>query len=225
MTKLLAKKFGLPIVDINELAGFLKEKKLKKWRRISGPTLIDSYLKKEELNLNILRFVPQIEVVTFSNPENHPFVGVRNRTADGVVVFTILPGNYIPVCAEFKHGAEEVSINLPGGGNFSGKNPHIQAKKEFEQETGIILKNVTGLSSKGISNDARANANRAYYFIGNVSNPLRVIPRKLDKGEFLETFLISIEDWLKLIGNNGVIDGQSVIATFLALQQSRYFKR
>lgn len=185
---------------------------------------IDSYLKKNDFNPKILHFIPKSEVVVFSNPENRSFVGIRKRTADGVVIFTVLPGNYIPVCAEFKHGIEEISINLPGGGNFSVKNPRIQAKKEFEQETGIILKNVTRLSPKGISNDARANANRVYYFMGNVSKPLRVMPKKLDKEEFLEAFLMSIDDWLKLIKSNGVIDGQSVIATFLALQQLRYFK-
>lgn len=59
-----------------------------------------------------------------------------------MLVFTVLPGNFVPVVAEFKHGAEEVVIALPGGKINQDETPEVCAEREFLEETGIRLKKV-----------------------------------------------------------------------------------
>jgi len=218
-------KYGFPLVNSANIFAVLKSLKLKNWRQVGKPVILNDFLKNKKtiLGRDFLKFVPRNEVVSFRSPEDDIFRGVRRTTADGVVVFTLLPGNLVPICAEFKHGIGQISLNLPGGANFSGENPSIQAKKEFKQETGIILKKLINLSPAGISNDARACKDRVFYFLGKPVMPLKIADKDLDKNEFLEALLIPLAEWIKLISSNKVLDGQSIVATFLALKKNKYF--
>lgn len=219
-------KHGLPVVNACNIDKVLKQKLIFKWPRIGELQNLNDYLASEEgsHDEHLRKFIPRDEVVSFRNPLGTVFRGIRRETADGVVVFSIMPGGLIPICAEFKHGIEEISINLPGGGNHHNeKHSHI-AKKEFEQETGIVLNDVVELSPLGISSDARIHKNRTFYFFGITDDPPVIRNKKLDKDEFLEPLLIPLEEWLKLIEKNQVIDGQSIICTHLALIKLGYVK-
>lgn len=219
-------KYGLSIVNARNVNEILRQKSVVKWPKIGEPINLNDYLGSEEgLHDECFRkFVPKDEVVSFRNPFCKIFRGVRRETADGVVVFSIIPGEFVPICAEFKHGIEEISINLPGGGNHHNEKHFHVAKKEFEQETGIVLSEVVELSPLGISSDARIHKNRTFYFLGIPSTPIVVKDQKLDEDEILEPLLIPLEEWLKLIEMNKVIDGQSVICTYLALARLGHIK-
>lgn len=218
-------KYGLPLVDANNIFDVLRELKVCKWQRIGEPERLDDYRRKNlgaKEKDDLRRFAPKIEVVTFKNPKEGTFVGFRFSDNDGTVIFTLLPGELIPVCAEFRHGCEVVSINLPGGSVNSGENLEASAKREFEGETGIILKNLVPLSQNGTSVFARAHTCRNFSFIGIPYEPITVRQQSFDESEFLTTVLISLEHWLTLIESREVADSYTIATTFLAL---RYLKR
>jgi len=210
---------GFPVVNSKDIDEVLKQLNITKWNMAEMPKSLEDFIKRESVaEVDRLRkFIPRDEVVSFQKPDGQIFRGIRRNSADGVVTFALLPGDLIPICAEFKHGISEISINLPGGGNHNNDElPHI-AKEEFEQETGVVLEEIIELSPIGISSDARIHKNRTFYFLGKAKNPLVIKNTKLDEGEILEPLLISLKEWLMLIENNRVIDGQSIICTYLAL--------
>ena len=214
-------KYGLSVVNTLNINEILRQRSIFKWPRIGESQNLNDYLASEDglHDEHFRKFMPKDEVISFRNPLGKFFRGIRRETADGVVVFSIIPGpgELIPICAEFKHGIEEISINLPGGGNHNNEKHSNLAKEEFEQETGMVLDKVIELSPLGISSDARVNKSRTFYFLGVVNDPPVVHGKKLDEDEFLEPLLIPLAEWLKLIKTNKVIDGQSIICTYLAL--------
>lgn len=219
-------KYGLPLVNASNIDEVLKQKSIFKWPRIGDSLNLNDYLASEDglRDERFRKFIPRDEVLFFRDPLGKVFKGIRRETADGVVVFSIIPGGLIPICAEFKHGIEEVSINLPGGGNHNNEKHSYLAKEEFEQETGIVLDKVIELSPLGISSDARIHKNRTFYFLGIPSAPIVLKDQKLDEDEILESFLIPLEEWLKLIETNRVVDGQSIICTYLALAKLGFMR-
>jgi len=212
-------KFGFPVVDAQNLDEFIQKSGLVPWQRIGEPQQLESYLKIHVDSAGqLLKHIPKFEVTTFLDPDDQPFAGIRYLRSDAVVVFVVLPGDFVVVCAEFKHGIEEISINLPGGGNLNQK-PPVCAVEEVKEETGLVLSNVQDLSPLGISNDASQTPNRTHYFLAKVNREPVLTERNLDAQEFVLPFLMPIKEWLTLIKNNRIIDGQSVICTFLALSK------
>lgn len=219
-------KYGLSVVNALNIDEVLRQKKILRWPKIGGPIKLSDYLESEDgaHDEGLRKFTPRDEVVFFRNPSGSIFKGIWRETADGVVVFSIIPGGLIPICAEFKHGIEDVSINLPGGGNHGNEKCSHVAKEEFEQETGMVLNEIVELSPLGISIDARINKNRTFYFLGIVDDPPVTKGQKLDEDEIVEPLLIPLTEWLKLIEMNRVVDGQSIICTYLALAKLGHIK-
>lgn len=219
-------EYGLPVVNAHDVNDFLADRFMSRWPRIREPQKLQEYLASEDGSRDerLRKFIPRDEVVSFRDSRGQVFKGIRRETSDGVVVFSELPGKLIPVCAEFKHGIEEISINLPGGGNHHREENFRVAIEEFQQETGIVLENVVNLTPLGISNDARIHKNRTFYFLGFPIFPVVVKEKKLDEDEILEPFLMPLPEWVNLIDMNKVIDGQSVICTYLALSRLGYLR-
>ncbi len=213
-------KYGLPIASADNVFDVLKSIGIVKWRTSDNPMSVSDYL-KQELSLEEkrnLKYLPKIEVATFVDPKGKFFRGFRSVGYSGSVVFTLLPGNLVVVCAEFMHGCEEVILDLPGGMIEPGENPSIRAKKEFEEESGVMLKDVISLGSTGTTPVARQFNSRNYSFIGVEIDPIVVEKQNLDENEYLGVVLVHLDDWLKLIDRERV-DGKSVIATFKALRK------
>lgn len=206
---------------------------INKWKKISESAYDQNHFRnnatKKQPDLKYLP-LPQIEIHTFLNPDNRIFTGFRFvdmrglKKMHGVRVFAMLDGRFIPVCGEFQQGCEEVLLDLPGGRLEPDEDPAVCAKREFEEESGIILKNVVCLGSRpdglptGMPIAARLLAARNFSFMGIIDNPPTVNGQNLDKNEYLKTVLISLEDWLKLIERE-LVQCYSASTTLLALRK------
>ena len=191
-----------------------------KWEKLGEPIPVQAYLKKElsPEEVRDLKYLPKMEVAHFLDPDGNIFRGFRCMGYNGVVVFTFLPGGLIPVCAEFRHGCEEVMLNLPGGMVEPGEDLSIRAKKEFQEESGIALDSVISLSYIGTPLFARQMNSRNFSFIG-VPGDLGIARKQdLDQGEYVKVVLTPLEDWLKLIDKERV-DSYSVVTTMMALRR------
>ncbi|MEK7076910.1 MAG: NUDIX domain-containing protein, partial [Patescibacteria group bacterium] len=192
--------------DFNKIT---KAMPLEKYLR--GPLSKDD--KKE------LRFVPKIEAVRFRDPRGKNFTGFRSVLKDGAIIFAQLPGDLLPVCAEFRHGCERVMLNLPAGLiEPSDQSPKVRAKKEFEEETGIALKKLVPLNRGGIPIDARVLTGKNFFFLGIPKKPLTIRPQKTHKGEFVARFIVRFDDWLKFM-EMGMVDDCSITGTLLAFKK------
>lgn len=223
-------KYGLPLVNADNIMETLNCLGIKKWKKISESVYSNDYFlnntdnqEKNELPL------PQIKATVFLNPDDCIFNGFRFmdtrgiKEMHGVRVFTMLDEYLVPVCGEFQHGCEEILIDLPGGRLEPNEIPAACAKREFEEESGIILKKIIYLGTKankstGMPIAARVFGARNFSFMGIIDNPPTVNGQNLDKNEYLKTVLISLEDWLKLIERE-LVQCYSASATLLALRK------
>lgn len=214
------KKYGLPLVSKKNIFETLDNLGLKPWRAIEQPLPLEKYRQKNltKTQQKELEYAPKTEVATFLTPYGKPWRGFRTIGRHGTVVFCLLPNKLIPICAEFRHGCEVISLNLPGG-IYTTENPKECAKREFEEETGICLNKLTALTARGVPVDARRSNIRNFSFIGTPTNPVLTKKQSLDRNEFLKCLLIPLDDWLQLIEDDLVQDGYSIVTTFLALRK------
>lgn len=214
-------RYGFPLVNAENVLDVLKELGIKPWPRV-GQIPLEDYLigPLNPRQRSELRFLPRIEAVTFLNPKGEPFTGFRASWPDGVMVFTLLPDDLVPVAAEFKHGVEAVSLILPGGKIVKGEDAFSCAKREFEEETGIALEGVLSLNPVGTPVSPRQTTERVYFFLGNPRLPLIAGSPKLDQGEFLQVVVLPLHDWLEVISQGQeFVDPHSALVTFLALRK------
>lgn len=213
-------KYGLPVVSRSNIFSVLDDLGLKIWQPVGEPVPLEQYKQGglTEAQRKELMYSPRIEVVTFLTPHGNSWRGFRTIGKHGTVVFCLLPGNLIPICAEFRHGCEVISLNLPGG-NYTTEKPEECAKREFEEETGIYLEKLVALTTNGVPLDARRTNMKNFSFLGIPTNPITVKEQVLDKNEFLQCLLIPLDDWLQLIEENLTQDGYSIVTTFLALRK------
>lgn len=219
MTKKLRTKYGLPLVNIDNIWEIVQSSGMANWKTIANPIAVEDY---PEFELNSqekeIKHQLRMEVVQFLSPDGEIFKGFRLVGGSGTRVFTLLNEELIPICAEFQHGCGEVLFDLPGGGSKPDEKPAVCAKREFEEEIGIILKNVVSLSSVGMPITARHHNVRNFSFMGIVSDPVELSPQKLDANEYLKAMLINLDDWLKLIERE-VVQAYSVSTTLLAIRR------
>ena len=227
----MKQKYGFPVVNTNNIYQVLSELGIKPWLSIKEPMPLEEY-KKTGLNRSqineIEKFSPKIEVELFRTPRKETFAGFRATWpyGAGVHVFTILPGDLVPIAAEFRHGAKVISLILPGGVVDSKDNlasRMSQAKKEFEDETGILLKRIDPIETQdtsGIPLSARQINQRSSGFLGIVRHPLQFKNIDLDYNEFLKVVLIPVKDLLQLIMRGQVKDSSPIISTFMALYKT-----
>jgi len=216
----LRTKYGLPLADADNIFDIAKSLGIIKWEMSENPIPASVYL-KQELSLEEkrnLKYLPKVAVATFVNPKGKIFKGFCSFGYDGAIVFTLLPGNLVVVCAEFMHGCEEVMLDLPGGKVEPGENPSVRAKKEFEEESGVALKEVISLGSTGTTFCARQLNSRGHSFMGIETDPVIVEKQNLDENEYVGVVLVHLDDWLKLIDRERV-DGKSIVTTFKALRK------
>ncbi len=214
-------RFGIPIVTAERIFLDLEQLGISRWKKTEPPLPLAEFLKRTltDFDRQNLRFAPKVEVASFRNPlDQSIFRGFRTLGSHGSVVFSLLPGDLIPICSEFRHGCETISLNLPGG-TIGQETPEVCAKREFEEETGISLGELIPLTTHGVPLDARSSIRRNFSFIGVPQEPIQAQSPQLDSSEVLRVVLISLEDWLKLIERDQVSDGFSIITTFLALRK------
>lgn len=204
-------KYGLPVANADNVFNILRWVGITKWNRILKE---DSAEKEKEKDL---KYMPQIQVVSFKSPGGKLFEGFQVSGTNGVRVFTLVDG-FVPICGEFQHGCEDVILDLPGGQINDGEDCATCAKREFEEETGISLEKVFPLGLRGTTINARRTKARNFSFIGIPKKPIVCKSQRLDDNEHLKVVLVSLEDWLKLIERE-FAQSYSASTTFLALRR------
>ena len=212
---------GFSVINPKNFSALIKKSGVGNFQKLSPPLPIETYLKKKLTphERRELLFAPRVEAIPFKNPRGGRFTGFRCRYKNGVLIFALLPGNMLPVCAEFRHGCERVMLNLPAGLiEPNDKSPKIRAGKEFEEEIGISLKKLIPLNSGGVPMDARVLTRKNFFFLGIPKKPLVVQKQKTHAGEFVARFLIRLEDWLEFM-KLGMVDDCSITGTLFALEK------
>lgn len=168
-----------------------------------------------------LRFAPVNEVVFLEGSEDLWF---RTRARDWACTFVVLPGDFIPLIAEFKHGANIISITPPAGVPRRDEAMATCAKREFEEETGILLDRVEPVSgTRGFPLSGRKLTETAFPFVGfpqfTSNGSLVMQERRLDATENLLTFLMPFAEYWNFLGEQYENECGSYATAYAALRK------
>ena len=88
------------------------------------------------------------------------YVSVRPEVA---LVFPVTPAGEVIMVRQYKHGAREILLELPGGVCDPGEPPEASARRELLEETGYAAGRLTHLAT--LHDDPTKNTNRFHLFL------------------------------------------------------------
>ncbi len=219
---------GYPVVTADTLQDVLEALGLRAWEKIAATVSLQEYARRALTGDQQaeLRFAPNAEVLFLQNPETAAtFTAFRTAAKSWATTFALVPndehGPLVPIVAEWKHGVEEVTLVPPSGvmSKVDNNSWYNAAKREFAEETGFALEEVTVLCDHTLQGaSTRQNTSGVYPFVGLLKKPVERMPSKLDKNELLHVLLFPVEEWLDVLDRGDAHDQCAVAVTHLALR-------
>ncbi len=179
--------------------------KIKPWIKVGHPRVL-----LERLNR---AFIAQ----NFSNPVSgaiEEFYSIVGRV-DSVIIFPITEDKRVVAIRQFRHAADDVFIELPGGNKQSKERSLNAAKRELLEETGFNSKKINILNTKKVWFEPSGIKN--FYIPCLAIDCYKMSKPQLDNTEIIETITIPIDKWLDMIYKGKITDGKTLAVTFLAL--------
>jgi ADP-ribose pyrophosphatase len=126
-----------------------------------------------------------------------------------VAVLALLDNGNLVMERQYRYPAQREFIELPAGKIDAGEDMLVTAQRELLEETGYVAREWTHLATTwpciGYADE------RMEYFI---ARGLTYQARKLDDGEFLEVFELSLADALEWIRLGKINDSKSIVGLF-----------
>jgi ADP-ribose pyrophosphatase len=137
------------------------------------------------------------------------------------MVIPVTSNKEIVMVRQYKHGIEEVTLELPAGRMKKGRNAKETACYELEEETGILTHDLIFLGR--VSPVPSKDSTIVY---GYLAKDVKITQKqKLDTTENIEIVIVPARDVLKKIKNGEVIQSDTIsILTLAYLKYPYIFK-
>lgn len=146
-----------------------------------------------------------------SDGAEHTFFVVKNP--DWVNVIALTKDEQVVLIEQFRHGTEEIILEIPGGMIDSDEEPIIAAERELLEETGFTAREIMPLG-KSRPNPAIQN-NWIYHFLALDCKKIK--ETAFDEHESIATKLVAFEEIEHLIKNEEITHSL-VLAAFYKLR-------
>ena len=141
------------------------------------------------------------------------FVSVR---PDVVLVFPVTSDERVVLVRQYKHGAGEIFIELPGGVvDADDTQPSVAARRELLEETGYAANELQHVMT--VRDNPTKDTNRVHFFLARNVQP--VAAQRLDEAESIEVLTVPVTDIAAMIQRGDIHVAGSVALCLLALQQ------
>jgi len=161
--------------------------KIKKWEEISREIVFQKYSRKIE---KVIYRLPDGKESDFYLKKEGPAVGILALTKDKKVILV----------RQYRPGPNEILNELPGGYIGENETPEQAAERELLEETGYKgkIKLVTTVF------DCAYSTMKRYCMVA--SDCEKLAEQKLDKNEFAEIVLMSLDDFRELLRSGKMTD-------------------
>jgi 8-oxo-dGTP pyrophosphatase MutT (NUDIX family) len=134
--------------------------------------------------------------------------------ADVALVVALTTGGEILFARQYKHGAREILVELPGGYLDEGEEPLAAAQRELLEETGFAGQDWRPLGSY-LGNPTKERGNRLHFYL--VTGATRVAAPHRDSTEEIEVLAIPVRE----VYSERFLAELRVLGTRLALELAR----
>ena len=139
------------------------------------------------------------------------FVNVR---PDIVLVLAVTPQREIIFVRQYRHGVNEILLELPAGSfNSQTEDSQSAAARELEEETGYVAQQLTHLAT--LYDNPVKDTNEIHLFLAQNAQPSGI--QQLDVTEDVEIVLIPVENVLQKISTGKICVCGTIAALFLGL--------
>lgn len=139
-----------------------------------------------------------------------------DATRTPVIVLPLTKDNKVVAIRQFRYGANEFVLEIPGGNPKSGQTPKECLLAELVEETGYQPEEVVVFGKgKGTWIDPASLRVRYIPFLALGCRWIK--QSKPDRTEIIETLEIPFAEWLEKIGSGEIDDSKTLAVTTLAL--------
>lgn len=147
--------------------------------------------------------------------EDYYFLGIKGGKTP-TIIFAVTSDRHVIAVKQFRHGAEEVLIETPGGNpKIPEDTPEQVARTELEEETGFQAGKIILLGGGLIWFEPASYKVGFHPFLAK--DCVKVGSQNLDESEIIEFELIPLDEWLAMIHSGVIRDAKTIAVTFLAL--------
>ena len=171
---------------------------IKKWKTLASKKLYD---------LRIMQ--------VWANQRQHPiketdseFYAIHSN--DWINVVAVTPENKIVMVTQFRHGNEEITIEVPGGLVDDGEEPIISAARELKEETGYTSDPLIKIGA--VSPNPALFNNVTHTFLA--LNAEQKLEQALDGNEDIEISLHSLEEIDQMIQSGKITHSLTINAIY-----------
>jgi 8-oxo-dGTP pyrophosphatase MutT (NUDIX family) len=178
-------------------------KQLQKWQILKSSLVFDHKwykLRRDEVRLPNGAYLDDY------------FVSVRAEVA---IVFPVTSAGEVIMVRQYKHGAQEILLEFPGGVFNSDKEPaETAAMRELREETGYTSAQITRLST--VFDNPTKDTNRIHFFLAEGVE--KVYDQHLDSTEDIVIEKVKLHEIPHKVQQGEICVAGSIAISFLALQ-------
>jgi len=172
---------------------------------------MDDHLKETQIDTALVydgHFV-KVQCDTIRLPDGATTKREYIRHPGAVVILPVLDDGKVLLERQFRYPLHQVFIEFPAGKIDHNEDPLACAKRELQEETGY-----TANEWQYVCTIHNAIAYSDEHLDIYLARDLTAGERKLDDGEFLDTFTASLQDMLQWIREGKITDVKTVIGVF-----------
>ena len=156
---------------------------------------------------------PGVRVDRCELPNGHVLDCHLLEYADEIVVFAVTNKQEVVLIRQYRHGARETIVELPGGSVDAGEIPIEAAKRELMEETGYA--SATWIEVGSGSPNPAIYTNKIYSFLALDAERIRA--QSVHDREFVEVFLTQLADVVEMAKRGEFVHSLNISTLFFVL--------
>jgi len=174
-----------------------------KWKVLQSEYLVNApwaVLRKDRCEMPNGHIVPEYYVLEYPN-----WVNIVALTKEKEVILV----------KQYRHGADIISLEIPGGVIDEGEDALMAAKREMLEETGYVFEEMIKLADLYPNPATSTNITTTFLATGGI----KIKEQELDDQEEIDVILASVDEVKQLLKENKIAQALHVAALFYALEK------